>query len=613
MPTQQPVTVVERARVAVAQEDWATARRLFRAQDPATLGPAALDEFADSAWWTGHPEESIDLRTRVYAAQHAAGDLRAAGATAWMIFYECRDIGRPAAAAGWLRRARQELAATPDCPERCYLDWSDAEEAQEEGRQQDALEAARRMVRTAHRHGDADLLAMARQVHGSVLIAQGHVTEGLALLDDAMCAVTAGELSSLFTGWIYCLALSDCMAAAELERAVEWSDAAMRWCEVLGGDNPFRGLCRVHRVQVLQLQGHWSRAQTEADRARREMAQLMPTDTVTIGAAYYETAEIHRRRGDLTAAAQAYTRAHAHGHHPQPGLALLRLAQGRAQEALVGLRPALGRVSEVPPAPRRLARTLAAPGESPNTSSTRASTRHAESTHQPPQGPPSGRTEGLPTHALAAVPATDRLARAGLLAALNEIALANGDIAQAAEAADALTALATEAHHPAPLQAMAYTARGAVALAQVQRPGRLDEALRLLRRALSHWLTLRAPYQAAQVRMLLASACRRAGDPEGARLELSSARDVFESLGAAPDARRAAALLGREPPLPGHLTAREAEVLRLVAAGRSSREIATDLSISEHTVARHLNNIYAKVDVSSRAAATAYAYTHGLV
>ncbi|WP_231626356.1 helix-turn-helix transcriptional regulator [Streptomyces apocyni] len=554
MTSQESATALERARAAVTQEDWAAACRLFRAQDRAVLAPDALEAFADALWWTGEPEESIDVRTRAYAAHHAAGDRRAAGAAAWMLYYECRDIGRAAAAGGWLNRARHALAAVPDCLERCYLDWTDAEEAQGEGRHQAALEAAQRMVRTASRHGDPDLLAMARQVQGSTLLAQGHVTEGLALLDDAMCAVTAGELSPLFTGWLYCLGLSQCMAAAELDRAVEWSDASMRWCAAAGGDNPFRGLCRIHRVQVLSLQGDWSRAQTEADKVRLDVAGLLPFDRATIGAAHYETAEIHRRRGDLAAAEEAYTRAHEHGYHPQPGLALLRLAQGRAQEAIAGLRPAL-----------------------------------------------------------AATPATDRLARAGLLAALNEAALATGDVAQAADVADALTALAAEAHDPALLHAMAATARGAVELARPQHPGRLDEAVRLLRQALSHWLTLRVPYQAAQVRMLLAAACQRAGDREGARLELSAAHRVFDGLGAAPDARRAAALLGREPRLPGHLTAREAEVLRLVAAGHSNREIAIKLTISEHTVARHLNNIYAKLDVSSRAAATAYAFTHGLV
>jgi DNA-binding NarL/FixJ family response regulator len=124
---------------------------------------------------------------------------------------------------------------------------------------------------------------------------------------------------------------------------------------------------------------------------------------------------------------------------------------------------------------------------------------------------------------------------------------------------------------------------------------------------------MRLPYEAAQVRMLLAAACRAAGDSEAARLELRAARSTFEQLGALPDARRAAALLSERPRgLPGGLTRREAEVLRLVAAGGTNRDIARELVISEHTVARHLNNIYAKLDVTSRAAATAYACAHGL-
>ncbi|WP_236241625.1 helix-turn-helix transcriptional regulator [Streptomyces sp. CC228A] len=150
------------------------------------------------------------------------------------------------------------------------------------------------------------------------------------------------------------------------------------------------------------------------------------------------------------------------------------------------------------------------------------------------------------------------------------------------------------------------------------RAERARHARVLLRRALAAWLELRVPYEAAQVRMMLAAAARDAGDDEGVALELRAARAAFEALGAVPDARRAAALLdaGRRRPdrrdLPGGLSPREAEVLRLVAAGRTNREIAAALTISEHTVARHLNNIFAKLQVTSRAAATAFACAHGL-
>ncbi|WP_308339641.1 LuxR C-terminal-related transcriptional regulator [Streptomyces venezuelae] len=435
--------------------------------------------------------------------------------------------------------------------------------------------------------GSPDLLALSRQAESRVLLAAGRRAEGLARLDDAMCAVTAGELSGMFTGWLYCLALTQCMEAADFARAVEWTNAAMEWCAppwtghpppdgpdspdgpdgpaaardpgnpaslpmtVPSGENPFRGVCRAHRVEVLDLLGAWALAEAEARQACREV----PVDCLeSAAAAYYAAGDVQRRQGRLDAAAVSYGHAHELGRIPQPGLALLRLAQGRADAAVAGVELALA-------------------------------------------------CRGAPDH--------DVLGRARLLAARTEVALAVRDVAGAAGAAAELDALAGDGAGAVPLlRALADTAVGSVALA---RKG--SDALLPLRRALAGWLELRVPYEAAQVRMLLAAADRAAGDEEGARLELGAARAAFERLGAVPDARRAAALLtgGSRRRLPGGLTAREAEVLRLVAEGGTNKDIARTLVISEHTVARHLNNIFAKLGVGSRASATAYAYAHGLV
>ncbi|SFC53896.1 regulatory protein, luxR family [Streptomyces aidingensis] len=548
------------ARAAAAREDRATAFGLLRALDTGTPGERAaltaadLEALADAAWWTGRLEICLDARRRAHAGYAARGDHRRAGYTAWMLFYDYRGTGRPAAATGWLRRARHHLAKLGECPEQSYLAWADAEEAQARGDTGAALRAARRMHRIARRCGGPDLVAMSRQVHAGVLLGAGRTAEAMGLLDEAMCAVTADELSTLFTGWLYCLSLSRCMAVADLGRATEWTEAAMDWCAALPGENPFRGLCRVHRVEVLELLGDWPAAESEAEQVCREAPAH---DAVIAGQARYVRGEIHRHRGELAEAEAAYARAHRLGHSPQPGLALLRLAQGRVRTAAAALRPAL--TGGVPAGPLGQARLLAA---------------HAE------------------TH------------------------LALGDTAAAAESVRRLDTLADG---PPLLTALATTARAALCLATASAtatapgPGGPEEAIRLLHRALAAWLGLRVPYEAARVRMLLAAACRAAGDSEGARLELRAARATFRQLGAAPDARRAGALLGERPqPLPSRLTGREAEVLRLVAAGRTNRAIAAELHISEHTVARHLNNIFAKLDVSSRAAATAYACTHGI-
>jgi DNA-binding CsgD family transcriptional regulator len=625
----QPAPSVERARDAAARESWAEAYALLRALDrnrtrtdgphpngtPAggprphharaqaeqphrarPLSPGDLDLLADAAWWSGHVEESVDARLRAHAGHAGAGDHRRAGCAAWWLYYEYRSLGRPGAAAGWLHRARQHLEHEPDCPEQCFLAWTESEEAQSVPDPEAALTAALRMNRIAADSGSPDLVALSRQAHAAVLLANGRRAEALALLDDAMCSVTAGELSGMFTGWLYCMALTHCMAAADFARAVEWTDAAMAWCSVPWSqhaapasdgsgapagdlpartaltdnragdlpagtaltDNPFRGLCRIHHVQVLDLLGSWPLAAAQAELVCQE---VLPDCLEAAAAAHYEAGEIQRRRGRLDDAAASYARAHELGLTPQPGLALLQLTQGKADAAVTSLRLA-----------------LACHGET----------------------------------------SADMLGRARLLAGQTEVALAVGDVDSAGTAVKELGALASTGPRPPAgtlLGAMADTARGSLALAQGGPEG-LDDpdaALRPLRRALAGWLGMRIPYEAAQARMLLAAACRAAGDGEAARLELRAARTTFEQLGAVPDARRAAALLSERPRgLPGGLTPREAEVLRLVAAGGTNRDIARELVISEHTVARHLNNIYAKLNVASRAAATAYACSHGL-
>lgn len=543
---------LRRARDAAAREAWAEAYRLLGALDSAFLTPDDCAAFADAAWWTSRVDESIGRRTRAYSGYVTAGAARQAGHMAWLLFYEHQLAGRTAVAAGWLRRARRHLHGEPECVEQCYLAWIDAEDAQRRGAFDEAMAAARHMAGIARRRGSPDLLAMSVQAQAGVLVAQGRVGEGLVLLDEAMCSAMAGELSSFFTGWVYCLGLQQSMACVDLERAAEWTDAAMRWCAAMPAENNFRGLCRVHRVEVLELRGDWPEAMTEAERT---CAELLPYERRMAAEAVYLVGQIQRRRGELTAAEQSYDRAHELGRDPQPGLALLRLAQGKADASATALRLALA------------------------------------------DGDGAGGLE-----------------RCRLLSAQVEVCLALGRTAEALTAAEELRSLARDWQRRCGsattlLHASASTASGAVAFAA----GDLDRALRGLRRALALWLELRVPYEAAQVRMTLAAADRAAGDDEGARMELRAAEQAFRQLGAVPDARRAAALLAdvRER-RPGGLTEREIEVLRLVAAGRTNRAVAAELVISEHTVARHLNNIFAKLDVSSRAAATAYAYRHGL-
>ncbi|GAA4084400.1 helix-turn-helix transcriptional regulator [Streptomyces shaanxiensis] len=547
---------LRRARDAAAREAWAEAYGLLGGLDPGWLTPDDCAAYADAAWWTSRVDESIVQRMRAYSGYAAQGAARQAGHMAWLLCYEHQLAGRTALAAGWLRRARRHLRGEPECVEQCYLAWMDAEDAQARGAFDEAMAAARRMAGIARRCGSPDLLAMSAQAQAGVLVSRGRIRDGLDLLDDAMCSAMAGELSSFFTGWTYCLGLQQAMACVDLERAAEWTDAAMRWCASMPDENNYRGLCRVHRVEVLELRGNWTEALTEAERT---CAELLPYERRMAAEAVYLIGQILRRRGELAAAEESYDRTHELGRDPQPGLALLRLSQGKADASATALRLAL-----------------------------------ASGSDEPQRG---------------------GLERCRLLAAQVEVSLALGRTAEARAAAEELRSLAGDwqrrcGSEATLLHASASAACGAVAFAARD----LDRALLLLRRALTLWLELRVPYEAAQVRMTLAAADRAAGDGEGARMELRAAEQAFRQLGAVPDARRAAALLAdvrrRQP---SGLTEREIQVLRLVAAGRTNRAVAAELVISEHTVARHLNNIFAKLDVSSRAAATAYAYRHGLV
>ena len=536
-------TAVERGRDAFARGAWSEAYEALHTADPSTLSAKDLEALADSAWWTSRFAEALEWRHRTYAAYAAQGDEYGAAAVAARLAIEHFVRSEPAVGAGFLMSARRHAEAVPDGVAHGFLAMVEATVAHYSGDTEHALELAERAVEIGRRFADRDLIAMALHARGLALIGAGRVSEGLRLMDEAMAAVVAGDLSPYFTGIIFCALIGACLGLGDVRRAGEWSDAARAWCASLPSSAPFQGMCRVNRAEVARLRGSWPEAEAEAVRAVEELETVEPG---LAAAAWVQVGEIRRRTGDLAGAEQAFTRAQELGEDPQPGLALLRLAQGKLEPARTALGLALA-------------------------------------THLQP------------------------VRRAPLLAGAVHAALAAGAIDDAAASAAELTAIA-DAHDIPAFRAGAALASGAVSLAQ----GDVPAALERLRSATTAYQELRLPCEAATARSLYGQALRAGGDEDGARAELRAALAAFERLGAVPDARATARLLDGPEALPSGLTARECEVLRLVAAGKTNRDIAVELVISEHTVARHLQNMFAKIGVSSRAAATAYAYEHGL-
>jgi DNA-binding CsgD family transcriptional regulator len=530
---------LESGRAAYARKAWADARdALTRADAASPLQPEDLERLAWSTAMLGRDREMLALLERVHARCLEQGDEpRAARAAFWMAF-RLLSLGEAARAGGWFGRA-ERLRDPRDEVLGAWLLIPEVYRCQRSDRAGDldrAFEIAGQAAAAGERAGDADLTAFARTQQGATRLRQGRVREGLALFDEAMLTATSHHLKPVVTGLVYCTLIAGCSRVYALDRAREWTGALARWCEAQPQLVTFAGTCLVHRAEMLELDGSWRASLEEAGR-------VPPRDSAAVGAGAYQQGEIHRLLGEHDEAEEAYLAASERGRDPQPGLSLLRLAQGRVDAAMQAIDRAV-------------------------------------------QG------------------TTDRLQRTRLLPAQVEILLTTGKVEEAGSAADELVETASLTDSPV-LSAIADHAAGSVWLAR-ENPAR---ALPLLRGSLEAWVRLDAPYLAARVRVLAGRACAALGDEEGARLESEAARAVFEKLGAATDLAR----LAGAPRARGKLTAREVEILRLVATGRTNGAIARLLSLSEKTVDRHVSNIFDKLDVSSRAAATAHGFRQGLL
>ena len=534
-------------RRSFQNQAWAAAFADLTAADrQAQLEPEDLVYLAQAALLIGKEVEGTDILARAHQAFLNCRKALPAARCAFWLGFKLLIRGEMAKGSGWLSRAGRLLDGHPECAESGYLLVA---EGYRSFHANDPAAAWTSFVQAAgigERFGDKDLLTLGVQGQGRALIRQGEISRGVMLLDEAMVAVTAGEVSALNAGGVYCSVIEGCSEIFDLQRANEWTTALERWCDAQPDLVPYRGHCLVRRAELCQLRGTWAEALEWSEKARQWLSRGVPTPDA--GAAYYQAGEVLRLRGEFAESEEAYLQACRLYRCPGPGLAQLRLAQGRVDTACTLIRRLLEEVNETGP-------------------------------------------------------------RVKVLAAHAEIALAAGDVAAASAAAGELESIATRRDIPF-LHAVYASTRGAVLLAA----GRAADAYPELRRSWNLWRELDGPYEAARSQVLVAMACRQMGDEESALLELGAACAAFRRLGAQVDLSCAETFLAKVATAPaGPLTEREIQVLKLVAIGLTNRSIAAQLRISQKTVARHLSNIFTKLDLPTRTAAAAYAFEHSLV
>jgi DNA-binding NarL/FixJ family response regulator len=509
--------------------------------------PRELERLGETAFLLGRATEFADAMAGAYHEYLTRGETERAARCAFWLGFGLFFQGSTAQANGWLSRARRVLDESRlDCAVEGFLLVPTALHQMASGDHATAHASFCEAARIGDRFREPDLMTLGRLGQGQTLIALGRTTDGVALLDEVMVGVTAGEVSPPTVGLVYCAVIEACQDIFDLGRAREWTAAMSRWCDSRPELVPFRGQCLVRRAEVFRLHGAWQESLVEAERAQDRLSD--PPNQNAIGLAFYQQAELHRLRGDFARAEEGYRQASRWDRRSRPGLAQLRLAQNHLEAA----RTAISRLLD----------------------------------------------EGR-----------DARTRPELLAAFVEIMLAAGDPDAARAAADELSTIASTLGAPY-LQAISARATGAVLIAE----GDARAALSRLREAWTALQRLEVPYEAARTRVLIGLACRALADSDASEIELDAARSVFETLGAVPDVTRVAQLArqarsgGTTP-----LTPREVDVIRLVATGKTNRAIASELAISEKTVARHLSNLFTKLGLESRAAAAAYAYQHKLV
>jgi class 3 adenylate cyclase len=478
----QVVDSLAAAREAASRHAWREAYAAYAGLDGPDLTAEDLERYAEAAWWMGKLDEAISLRERSHAGFAAAGEKLKAARVALILSWDYSNRGAFSVSHGWFAKAERMLEEEPESAEHALLVLTRAVDAMfGEGRLADAIAEFERAFELARRYGDRDTQVLALSGKGRALIKSGEIEQGLALLDEATAAAVSGEVKPYSTGLVYCITISSCQDLGDYRRAAEWTEAANRWCDRLDVTG-FPGACRIHRAEIMRLRGDLHDAERVAMAACEELGDF---DRFITAGGYYEIGEIRRRLGDFVAAEEAYGKANELGGDPQPGLSLLRLAEGKLDAAVAGITRALQ-------------------------------------------------------------DADDPLSRLKRLPAQVEIAVAAGDL-RTARAATAELERIVDSYKIGGRRAPAFdatvnVASGRIALAD----GDADGAVACLRAARDEWKQVGAPYETAQARMLLGVAFRRQGDEHAATAELEAALATVERLGAKADEQRVKELLGRQ-------------------------------------------------------------------
>jgi class 3 adenylate cyclase len=477
----QTLDVLDSARTAAARHAWREAFDAYSRADRKDLTPEDLERFAEAAWWMGRLEQAINLRERAYAGFAGAGDTFNAARLALVLSWDHSGRGAFSVAQGWFATAERLVNGQPESAVNGVLSLTRGVDMMFAG---ESLTEAIANFDVAYelggRFGDRDTQVMALVGKGRALVKGGDVEQGLALMDEASAAAVCGELQPYSTGIVYCITFSACNDLGDYRRAAEWTEVANRWCDQLDVTG-FPGACRIHRAEIMRLRGDLAGAEKQAMEACEELHDFQRSITAS---GYYEIGEIRRRLGDFAAAEEAYRKADELGRNPQPGLALLRLAEGKIDVAVAGITRTLRETKEALP-----------------------------------------RLQRLPAQVEIAVAAADLSTARAALAELEQL----------------VDAYKIGGRRTPAFDATIHVAKGQIELAEND----AEAAARSLQLARNEWQEVGAPYETAQGRMLLGIAFRRQADEHAATAELEAALTTFERLGAKLDEERAKELLGR--------------------------------------------------------------------